>query len=310
MASNQEKINELRQEIIQLKKGMVYDPDTGERWVVSSDFYTNSDSPQRQIYKTDGDSIKKKEKELATLLVTQAREKMRLEAEASGGTLCGLERPKPISQVPRSPSSPSGPKPTGPITVGLAPNRVVLTKGADGVYTLAMKGGSPHVRALLRVLSVGEGTKGPTSKCHDPYKIVYGGGCDVGDEYKHPKKAVKKGKWTSSAAGRYQMLYSTWAGKVNNKGVFKKGWAQKYAKNKDIGDFTPQNQDWAVYNLLVNFYKLKPILESGDFEGAVKKIKKIWASLPGSGHGQPEVKMTRIKKIYDKLLQEELGATS
>ena len=40
------------------------------------------------------------------------------------------------------------------------------------------------------------------------------------------------------------------------------------------------------------------------------QIKKIWASLPGSGHGQPEVKMTRIKKIYDKLLQEELGATS
>jgi hypothetical protein len=97
-------------------------------------------------------------------------------------------------------------------------------KGAD----IAWKGASPQQRALLMTIS------GPESA--GDYSVIYGGDKHITDFSKHPGIAVpiangpNKGK-TSSAAGRYQFLGSTW----NN-----------IASAYHLPDFSPENQDKGV----------------------------------------------------------------
>lgn len=142
----------------------------------------------------------------------------------------------------------------------------------------------PRVKAFLDVIAFAEGT------LHDDgYKTLYGGGLfhDFSD---HPRLVIKRKhksrKLNSSAAGRYQILAKSW---------------DRIARKFDIKDFSPVNQDRAALALIKQSGALKYVV-SGDFENAIKRVKYLWASLPGSNYKQPIVNLAKLKKIYKQRL--------
>ena len=89
-------------------------------------------------------------------------------------------------------------------------------------------------------------------------------------------------KLQTSAAGAYQMIVGTYDA-LKKRGIMK--------------DFSPSEQDKGAIELIREKGALKDI-ESGAFGTAITKVRKIWASLPGSGSNQPEKSMTAARKWY------------
>ncbi|MGC9502530.1 glycoside hydrolase family 24 protein [Baaleninema sp.] len=144
---------------------------------------------------------------------------------------------------------------------------------------------SPELRALLDTIAFAEGT-------HDAlgYQTIF-----TFDEFSnfsdHPRQ-VRCAKYygqhlCSDAAGRYQMLSSTYDSVV---------------ETTELTDFSPQSQDLAAVELIRRRGGLEKI-EAGDFDGAMKAIQREWASLPGSGHGQPEVTFEELRAVYEQRLE-------
>ena len=75
---------------------------------------------------------------------------------------------------------------------------------------------------------------------------------------------------TSTAAGAYQFLYSTW---------------KECQKALNLSDFSEVNQDKACLYLLKRRRALDDV-ETGNFTSAIAKTNTIWASLPGSPYNQ------------------------
>lgn len=111
------------------------------------------------------------------------------------------------------------------------------------------------------------------------YNVKYGGGT-FSDFSDHPRQDIPiqsgphVGK-TSSAAGRYQFLGSTW---------------DDEAKKLGLSDFSPANQDRAAWSLASDTYRKKTgndlsvVLQSGDpdaIAGVGKTLSGVWTSLPG-----------------------------
>ena len=142
----------------------------------------------------------------------------------------------------------------------------------------------PRVRAFLDVIARAEGT--------DPhgrgvgYDVIVNPGGRLTDYSRHPKKRVavktKTGVIYSTAAGRYQYLYSTWTRVANKYG---------------LRDFSPHSQDLGAVALLHERGAL-PRLLANDFEGAVYAARKEWASFPGAGYGQGERKLSTLRNWY------------
>lgn len=134
------------------------------------------------------------------------------------------------------------------------------------VKTTVNKNLSPEARALLDTIA---GDESPD------YRTVYGGR-KVNDLSWHPGIAVPirsgpNAGQTSSAAGRYQFLGSTW----NNQ-----------AKKLGLSDFSPESQDLAAWNLALESYgpSLEADLRSGDPAKIARvghALRKVWTSLPG-----------------------------
>lgn len=111
------------------------------------------------------------------------------------------------------------------------------------------------------------------------YNVRYGGGTDktFQDFKDHPRIAEPitsgpdVGK-TSSAAGRYQFIGSTW---------------DQQAKKLGLKDFSPENQDVAAWDLAQTEYKAKTgkdlltTLKSGDTADVLPSLSGQWSSLPG-----------------------------
>jgi len=130
--------------------------------------------------------------------------------------------------------------------------------------------------------------------CNDGYDVVVTGIDGIHEiftDYKeHPfaggrqSKQINKKGLKSSASGRYQFM--------------KKDWPH-YRDSLCLPDFGPESQDrWAV-QLICECRALDDI-ENGRFQDAVFKCRKIWASLPGSGYGQPENKLAALEYEYRK----------
>jgi muramidase (phage lysozyme) len=129
---------------------------------------------------------------------------------------------------------------------------------------------SPYARALLNTIA---GTESPG------YNVMYGGG-RFNDYSHHPDQAVRiqtgpNAGRTSSAAGRYQFLNSTWQDEANKLG---------------LKDFSPDSQDQAAWDLASSTYKAKTgqdlnsVLASGDrasLAGVGNALAGQWTSLPG-----------------------------
>jgi len=122
-------------------------------------------------------------------------------------------------------------------------------------------------RAFLQMLAVSEGTDGAGDR---GYNLIVGG--ELFHDYSHhPDVLVTLNKrgLKSTAAGRYQFLYSTWCG---------------LQKQLGLPDFSPASQDTAAIQLIRESGALDDV-NAGRFDEAVAKCAHIWASLPGAGYG-------------------------
>lgn len=140
--------------------------------------------------------------------------------------------------------------------------------GGSGVAAADL---APHQRALLETIS------GPESGGR--YDVIYGGE-RFKDFSDHPRKAIRiqtgpNAGRTSSAAGKYQFLGSTW---------------DQYKDKLGLADFSPENQDRAAWALAADTYRQKTgqdldaVLQSGDPEAIANvgsTLRGVWTSLPG-----------------------------
>ena len=141
----------------------------------------------------------------------------------------------------------------------------------------------PQVRAALDTIAWAEGGRS--------YQTLYGGGTFTGSQ--HPNRAVTAGGYTSTAAGRYQFLYRTWA-EIQNR--------------LRLPDFGPQNQDIAALDLINQRGQL-PRLLAGDFEGMMRGLGCAWAALPYSGCGQKTRTIAATMNYYNGALKVYVGAS-
>lgn len=135
-----------------------------------------------------------------------------------------------------------------------------------------------RVKAFLDLIARAEGTYGVGDNGYD---VLYGFG-RFQSYAAHPNKAVKKGGWTSTAAGRYQFLKKTWDGVASKIGA---------------ADFSPSSQDAGAVELIREKNGLNNIL-TGDIAGAISKVRKVWASFPGAGYGQGERSLASMLAWY------------
>lgn len=137
-----------------------------------------------------------------------------------------------------------------------------------------------NVAAFLSMIAISEGTAGPNG-----YRTLFGGSLfnSFADHPRTPIRAtLKSGALTSTAAGRYQFLERTW---------------DEIATKLGLADFSPGNQDLAAIELIRQRGALGDV-QTGRFETAVQKVRKVWASLPGAGYNQPENSLAVLRGAY------------
>lgn len=115
------------------------------------------------------------------------------------------------------------------------------------------------------------------------YRTLYGSGL-FNDYSRHPNIAVTKWGITSTAAGAYQLLISTWI---------------EIQTALQLPDFSPQSQDRAAIELIRKKDALTDVL-NGKIVSAIYKCRKIWASFPGAGYGQGEKQIESLLQFYTK----------
>lgn len=133
-----------------------------------------------------------------------------------------------------------------------------------------------NVQAFLRVIRRGEGTADA-----DGYRRIFGGQL-FNDFSDHPRILVKKSGYSSTAAGAYQFIVSSW---------------DETARIMGLKDFTPASQDLAAVGRIKARGALDDV-KAGRFEQAIKKCAREWASLPFSPYGQPTISLNTAKAIY------------
>jgi len=141
---------------------------------------------------------------------------------------------------------------------------------------IALKGLNSNVEKFLMAITYCEGT----DRQKTPYNELFGFTNFVGYE-KHPEILIKTPNYSSTAAGRYQIL-------------------KKTAKALKMKDFTPESQDIAAIQLIKQSGAYKLILD-GDFKNALLKCNGVWASIPESPYGQPVKKMKDVLDFINKI---------
>nr|WP_233501707.1 glycoside hydrolase family protein [Acaryochloris thomasi] len=170
------------------------------------------------------------------------------------------------------------------------------------IAPLAMSGGSPHLRALMRTISASEAND------PSPYTLLYGG-THVEDLSGHPDRCLpivagpNVGNCTT-AAGRYQFINTTWAEKA-------KAYHPKPHKMLlwQTYSFEPMYQDQVVYKWLQDQQAwgldIPQALEAGQLQSVLKRLSGTWTSL---GYGIEDNAVTpQLARIYQQLLAEELA---
>ncbi|MEV8140612.1 glycoside hydrolase family 24 protein [Pseudarthrobacter oxydans] len=135
--------------------------------------------------------------------------------------------------------------------------------------------------AFLAMIRYAEGTDGPRG-----YETMFG--YRYFDSYAdHPRQyfpftdgAGRQLK--SSAAGAYQIIVKTW---------------DTLRARLGLPDFSPASQDAAALELIRERGALADV-DAGRFADAVRKVSKVWASLPGAGYAQPERALSSLYAAY------------
>lgn len=138
----------------------------------------------------------------------------------------------------------------------------------------------PNVRALLAVIRRGEGTAGPNG-----YRTLFGGGL-FESLAAHPNRKITRTlggrSITSTAAGAYQFLFSTW---------------NETAALMGLVDFSTASQDRGAVGRIAARGALEDA-KAGRFDIAVRKVATEWASMPGSPYGQPVISIDTARAVY------------
>lgn len=143
--------------------------------------------------------------------------------------------------------------------------------------------GGRNILAFLDMLAVSEGTDDGRQPTKDNGYDVLVGGQLFTDYSEHPNVLVSlSAKLSSTAAGRYQILYRYW---------------RHYRALLRLPDFGPRSQDRYAIQQLKERRAIADI-QAGRFGEAVAKVSNIWASLPGAGYGQHEQKIERLREAY------------
>lgn len=145
------------------------------------------------------------------------------------------------------------------------------------------RAGGPNVCAFLDAIAFTEGTDNNRQPTRDEgYDVLVGGGLFTGYS-QHPNKLVRlSASLSSTAAGRYQILFRFW---------------RVYQAQLGLPDFGPISQDlYAIQQLKEQGVYGR--IQAGEFEKAVLRCNNIWASLPGSPYGQHTYSMDEMKAIY------------
>jgi muramidase (phage lysozyme) len=168
---------------------------------------------------------------------------------------------------------------------------------------LVMIGGDPYIRALMRMISTSEATD------RQPYSIIYGG-THAENLYRHPERCIRITSGPninncSTAAGRYQMINTTWA-----------KMAKRYHREPECilfvfqcaYSFEPEHQDQVMHDWLSDEkawnMNIPQVLKAGELELVRKRLSSTWTSL---GYGIETNTVTpKLAGIYQSLLQEEL----
>ena len=168
---------------------------------------------------------------------------------------------------------------------------------------LAMEGGDPYLRALMRTISAAE------SNTTDPYRLLYGGK-RVQDLTMHPDECVtivagpNKGNCTT-AAGRYQFLTTTWQQQAQNYHPNRPAWYELWERLS----FEPLYQDQVVHDWLADSavwgIDIPTRLRDGEIATVLEALSGTWTSL---GYGIEDNSMSALlPEIYDEMLTEELA---
>jgi muramidase (phage lysozyme) len=174
-----------------------------------------------------------------------------------------------------------------------------------GTAPLVMKGGDPYIRALMRTISASE------ANVSSPYTVLYGGD-HVNSLNAHPDRCmpIHVGPNTgncSTAAGRYQMITTTWLEQARQ--YHPQGFHLLFWENYS---FEPQYQDQVVYKWLSDpqawGVNLRQLLKEGRTNEVLQRLSGTWTSL---GYGIETNSMSgQLPQIYRQMLKEELSLTS
>lgn len=134
----------------------------------------------------------------------------------------------------------------------------------------------PTVKAALDTIAWAEGGK---------YNNMFGGRTFSGNQ--HPNICVPYRSTCSTAAGRYQFLYSTWRGLASNLG---------------LPDFSPHNQDIGAVYLIWQRGQLDNLL-NGNFEAMMRGLGCLWAALPYATCGQTRRPLAATLDYYNSALR-------
>ncbi|TAJ76100.1 MAG: hypothetical protein EPO42_13250 [Gallionellaceae bacterium] len=119
--------------------------------------------------------------------------------------------------------------------------------------------GNKNVQAFLRAIRAGESSQDAAAY----NMLVYGG--TFADMSTHPRvyKPIPGSTLKTSAAGAYQITYSTWK------------WLHLLA---GVDDFTPASQDKMAVAYLRKLGALADIV-AGDYAAAIEKCAPVWESI-------------------------------
>lgn len=193
--------------------------------------------------------------------------------------------------------------------LSLNPSKLLRLGSASWVSSplpLAMEGGDPYIRALMRTISASE------SNMDKPYHLLYGGKT-LNELDRHPDSCIpietgpNLGDCTT-AAGRYQFLTTTWLTKAQSYHPYPPSWLgfwQSY-------DFSPEAQDIVVYRWLSDpdawGTDISQQLQNGKITQVLELLSGTWTSL---GYGIETNSMSnQLPQIYSDMLEEELSVPS
>lgn len=119
------------------------------------------------------------------------------------------------------------------------------------------------------------------------YNVLVGslpGRVNCFDNYSdHPRRLIRiNDRLSSTAAGRYQILKRTF---------------DHYKEVLRLTDFSPASQD-AIALRLIKERDASEEVKAGRVTEAIRKISKIWASLPGAGYGQRERSLDHLMVAF------------